>query len=108
MLREKSALTHTGYLYRAFALEPNDPLLCLLGCVASLGRATNRQVDNRNHTIVQGLSMLKSYARLRGENEPEVEYNFGRAYHQMGALNFSRRADSRPVAPCGAALPPRT
>lgn len=53
--------------------------------MACFSRATNRQVDNRNHTIVQGLSILTHYAQLR-PGSPEVEYNFGRAYHQLGTL----------------------
>ena len=72
-----------GYLYRALALQQNDPLLCLLCCAASLGRATNRQVDNRNHTVIQGMSMLANYAELRGQSL-EVDYNFGRAYQHLG------------------------
>lgn len=44
-------------------------------------------MDNRNHTIVQGLSILTHYAQLR-LGTPEVEYNFGRAYHQLGTFSL--------------------
>ncbi|WFC97699.1 hypothetical protein MYAM1_000418 [Malassezia yamatoensis] len=77
-----------GYLLRALALLPNDPLLCLLCSVACFGRATNRQVDNRNHTIVQGLSILSHYAQLRPDSA-EAEYNFARAYHQLGLAHLA-------------------
>lgn len=87
MLCANSYQPAMGYLYRAYALQQSDPLLCLLCCVASLGRATNRQVDNRNHTIVQGLAMLQRYAELRGQG-PEVDYNFGRAFHHLGTRKF--------------------
>ena len=42
-------------------------------------------MDNRNHTIVQGISTLSRYAEIRGASS-EVEYNFGRAFHQLGTL----------------------
>ena len=83
MLCANSFQPAMGYLYRALALQQNDPLLCLLCCAASLGRATNRQVDNRNHTVIQGMSMLANYAELRGQSL-EVDYNFGRAYQHLG------------------------
>lgn len=69
-------------------MHPTDPLLCLLCSVACLSRATNRQVDNRNHTIVQGLAILQQYAALR-PGSAEVEYNLGRAYQQVGLLHLA-------------------
>ncbi|WFD05863.1 hypothetical protein MVES1_001197 [Malassezia vespertilionis] len=72
MLCANSYQPAMGYLLRALALQPNDPLLCLLCSVACLSRATNRQVDNRNHTIIQGLGILAQYATLRGPG-PEAE-----------------------------------
>lgn len=88
MLCANSYQPAMGYLLRAFALQPSDPLLCLLCSVACLSRATNRQVDNRNHTIVQGLSILSNYAEIRGEG-PEVDYNFGRAFQQLGLVHLA-------------------
>ena len=88
MLCASSFQPAMGYLLRAYELQPNDPLLCLVSAVASLCRATNRQVDNRNHTIVQGLALLSQYAALRGPVS-EVEYNFGRAFHQLGLVHLA-------------------
>lgn len=95
--------TDPGYLLRAYALQPNDPLLCLLCSVACLSRATNRQVDNRNHTIVQGIALLTQYAQLRS-GTAEAEYNFGRAYQHLGSLfNLPRPVPPRhPSLPAGA------
>ena len=76
------------YLYRALALQQSDPLLCLLCGVASLGRSTNRQVDNRNHTIIQGMALFTHYAELRGDI-PEVDYNFARAYHHLNLVHLA-------------------
>ena len=78
-------------------------------CVASLGRAMQRQADNRNYLvtqvnstpytraassadIVKAFGFLARYRSLRGstaddEFADEVEYNFGRAFHQLGLLS---------------------
>ena len=41
------------YLLHAFAYCPHDPLICLCLAVASIGRAMQRQADNRHHLITQ-------------------------------------------------------
>ncbi|KAL4400990.1 transcription factor TFIIIC complex protein [Malassezia pachydermatis] len=103
MLCANSYQPAMGYLLRALALQPTDPLLCLLCSVATLSRATNRQVDNRNHTVVQGLALLTQYADLRGAG-PEVDYNFARAFHQLGLLHLAvpryQRVLSQADTPC--------
>ena len=47
-----------------------------------------RQADNRHHLITQGMGFLTRYKALRGEDTDdmmdEIEYNFGRAFHQLG------------------------
>lgn len=88
MLCANSFQPAMGYLYRALALQQSDPLLCLLCGVASLGRSTNRQVDNRNHTIIQGMALFTHYAELRGDI-PEVDYNFARAYHHLNLVHLA-------------------
>lgn len=45
--------TITVYLLQAFGHCPNDPVICLSLAVASLGRAMQRQADNRNYMVVQ-------------------------------------------------------
>ncbi|KAG6897632.1 hypothetical protein C0992_012861 [Termitomyces sp. T32_za158] len=57
--------------------------------IASIGRAMQRQSDNRHHLITQAMAFLTQYRKLRGQNSQslgEVEYNFGRAFHQLGAF----------------------
>ena len=49
-----------------------------------------RQADNRNYLVVQGMGFMERYRTLRladGEDAraDEVEYNFGRAFHHLGA-----------------------
>ena len=41
------------YLLQAYDYAPNDPLVCLSLAVASVGRAMQRQSDNRNFLITQ-------------------------------------------------------
>jgi len=46
-----------------------------------------RQSDNRHHLIAQATAFLTRYRVLRqadGTESDEVEYNFGRAFQQLG------------------------
>ncbi|KAJ6488044.1 hypothetical protein C8R45DRAFT_264401 [Mycena sanguinolenta] len=75
------------YLLHAYDLCPDDPMICLILALASLGRAMQRQSDNRHHLITQGLSLLTRYRQLRTEqlnSVGEIDYNFGRAFQQLG------------------------
>ena len=51
-----------------------------------------RQADNRHHLITQGMGFLTRYKALRGEDTDdmmdEIEYNFGRAFHQLGMFSW--------------------
>lgn len=46
-------LFYSDYLLHAYDYCPHDPLICLSISVASLGRAMQRQADNRHHLIIQ-------------------------------------------------------
>jgi hypothetical protein len=94
------------YLLHAYDYAPEDPMICLCLAIASIGRAMQRQSDNRQHLIaqvraksfhhvfqstddfgMQGLAFLSQYRNLRGidsRTKREVEYNFGRTFHQLG------------------------
>jgi hypothetical protein len=104
------------YLIRAYDMNPYDPLICLLLAVSYIGRAFQRQADNRNYFVVQvrcslprpsfpfafsarvsanaflldvqGLAFLDHYRKLhpQGSESDEVEYNFGSCFHRLGAL----------------------
>lgn len=83
----------SDYLLHAYRFFPNDPLICITLAIASLGRAMQRQSDNRNYLIVQAMGFMEKYRALRGlgNNDPyadEIEYNFGRAFHQIGASSL--------------------
>ncbi len=48
----------TVYLLHAYDYCPHDPLICLCLAIASIGRAMQRQADNRHHLIAQVDSCL--------------------------------------------------
>ncbi|KAL5525422.1 TFC4 [Sanghuangporus sanghuang] len=82
------------YLLHAYDYFPNDPLICMTLAISSLGRAMQRQSDNRNFLITQAMSFMTKYRVLRGpgESDPhadEIEYNYGRAFHQIGLLSYA-------------------
>lgn len=41
------------YLLHGYDYCQEDPIICLCLAISSLGRAMQRQADNRNHLIVQ-------------------------------------------------------
>lgn len=103
LLTSSNGIPSMAYCLRTYARFPNDALVCLACAVACLGRAGNRQVDNRNQVVMQAYAFLHHYREIRkkegqikmaelnaaikeGMNvyEPEIEYNFGRVAHQLG------------------------
>ena len=93
------------YLLHAFDYFPDDPVICLSLAIASVGRAMQRQADNRHHLIaqvrcflfsqssicdirfLQGMAFLSRYRTLRKSTPGglgEIEFNFGRIFHQLG------------------------
>lgn len=86
------------YYFRARELGIMDPLLELSIGISYIHRAVQRQADNRHLMILQVLTFMFNYYRLifkKSENyfprdaarmKQEVEYNIGRAFHQLGLL----------------------
>ncbi|ESK86429.1 TPR-like protein [Moniliophthora roreri MCA 2997] len=83
----KSYQSAIFYLLHSYDCCPQDPMVCLCLAIASIGRAMQRQSDNRHHLITQGLAFLSQYRSLR-KGDPrhlsEVEFNFGRTFQQLG------------------------
>ncbi|KAF8327415.1 uncharacterized protein EI90DRAFT_3127081 [Cantharellus anzutake] len=79
------------YLLQAHALQPRDPVICLSLAVACIGRAMQRQADNRHHLVVEAMAFMSEYRKYRrpSQREDEIEYNFGRAFHQLGLYSLS-------------------
>ncbi|ORZ14617.1 hypothetical protein BCR42DRAFT_329198 [Absidia repens] len=76
------------FYMRAYALEPNDPLITLSLGIANLLRSTQRITDDRHLQILKGMQMLSYYCKLRNHNQ-EAEYNLGRAYHLLNLTHLA-------------------
>ncbi|KAG7095406.1 hypothetical protein E1B28_006157 [Marasmius oreades] len=90
----KSYQSAIFYLLRAYDFCPQDPMICLCLAIASIGRAMQRQSDNRHHLITQGLAFLSQYRKLRrsdGIYLGEVEFNFGRTFQQLGLHSLAAK-----------------
>ncbi|KAF8060194.1 hypothetical protein FPV67DRAFT_1513697 [Lyophyllum atratum] len=88
----KSYQSAIFYLLHAYDYCPEDPMICLCLAIASIGRAMQRQSDNRHHLITQAMAFLSQYRKLRSPDPQgmgEVEYNFGRAFHQLGLYSHA-------------------
>ncbi|KAF5345552.1 hypothetical protein D9758_012000 [Tetrapyrgos nigripes] len=88
----KSYQSAIFYLLHAYDYCPNDPMVCLSLAIASIGRAMQRQSDNRHHLIAQGMAFLSKYRVLRGNDLwhlSEVDYNFGRTFQQLGLHSYA-------------------
>ncbi|KAJ7143345.1 TPR-like protein [Mycena crocata] len=87
--RYQHAITH---FLHAHELCPDDPLICLCLAIAFIGRAMQCKSDNRRLMIVQGMGFLTRYRQLRQEESEglgEVEFNFGRAFQQLGLHSYA-------------------
>ncbi|KAJ6595740.1 hypothetical protein DFH09DRAFT_146419 [Mycena vulgaris] len=88
----KSYQSAIFYLLHAYDLCPDDPMICLSLAMATMGRAMQRQSDNRHQLITQALGLLTRYRQLRQEQPDgigEIEYNFGRAFQQLGLYSHA-------------------
>ncbi|KAK7044646.1 hypothetical protein R3P38DRAFT_2879955 [Favolaschia claudopus] len=88
----KSYQSAIFYLLYAYELCSEDPMICLSLAVASMGRALQRQSDNRHHLITQAMGLLTRYRQLRSEQKNalgEVDYNLGRAFQQLGLYSHA-------------------
>ncbi|KAH9944859.1 TPR-like protein [Amylocystis lapponica] len=93
-LAAKSYQSALFYFLHAFDYCPHDPLICLCLGIASLGRAMQRQSDNRHHLVTQGMAFLSRYRTLREhdvDGMDEVDFNFGRAFQQLGLHSLAVR-----------------
>ncbi|KAH9080567.1 TPR-like protein [Lactarius deliciosus] len=88
-LAGKSYQSAIFYLLHAYDYCPNDPMICLGLAIASMGRAMQRQSDNRHPPYSSGKEAMAFFTRYRKLRQAdtvesdEVEYNFGRAFQQL-------------------------
>ncbi|KAI7971205.1 hypothetical protein EIK77_007021 [Talaromyces pinophilus] len=103
-----------NYYYRAYALDPENPGILLPIALCYIHHALKRQAENRHYLILQGLSFMSLYRKVRCQKKieqevnkdvnkdankktqtdfsslsecQEVEYNYGRVYHSLGLLD---------------------
>lgn len=82
------------YFFRAFALDPANPMINLSLALAYIHYALKRQSENRHYLIMQGFSFLFAYYDLRQQNtslheRQEAEYNVARTYHMLGLIHLA-------------------
>ncbi|KAF7712462.1 Uncharacterized protein PECH_004325 [Penicillium ucsense] len=84
-----------NYFFRAYALDDQNPVVLLSIALCYIHHSHKRQCENRHYLIMQGLSFLHEYRRVRGKHGAalqelqEVEFNFARVWH---GLNLSHLA----------------
>ncbi|KZF24968.1 TPR-like protein [Xylona heveae TC161] len=81
--------TSLNYFYRAYALDPKNPLINLSMALGYIHYGLKRQSENRQYLIMQGLSFLFAYHDIRmASSHPserqEAEFNVGNAFHLLG------------------------
>ena len=90
----------SDYFFRAYALEPENPMINLSIALSYVQHAVKRQADNRHHHIMQGFAFLSRYYDIRCASgdvcgEQEAEYNVARTYHLLGlthsAITYYKR-----------------
>ncbi|KAI9741008.1 MAG: transcription factor TFIIIC subunit tfc4 [Cirrosporium novae-zelandiae] len=82
------------YFYRAYAVDPKNPLILLLIALSYIQYALKRQSENRHYLVMQGFYFLFQYYDNRKKNgisieSQEAEYNVARAYHMLGLTHLA-------------------
>ncbi|TVY19441.1 Transcription factor tau subunit sfc4 [Lachnellula arida] len=83
-----------NYFLRAYAVDPNNPMIHLTLGVTYIHDALKRQIENRQHSILQGLTFILRYYDTRSESQHieerlEAHYNVGRTYHMLGLVHLA-------------------
>lgn len=98
-----------GFYLAALSLMPENALVCLCLAVQVLYVMMGRRIRNRNEVVPHAMMFMQSYERNRlkdvesGEEilmQMEVNYNIGRAMHQVGLLDTASGLYER-VLKCG-------
>ncbi|KAK2734615.1 transcription factor TFIIIC subunit tfc4 [Onygenales sp. PD_40] len=83
-----------NYFFRAYALDPENPAVLLSIGLSYIHHSLKRQSDNRHYLIMQGLSFMQEYRRVR-EKSPvpqerqEVEFNYARVWQMLGLSHLA-------------------
>lgn len=90
-----SFLPALNYFYRAYALDERNPLVLLSMALCYIQQSLKRQSDNRHFQVIQGLSFMHEYRRIREQpgtslsERQEMEFNFARVWHALGLSHLA-------------------
>jgi general transcription factor 3C polypeptide 3 (transcription factor C subunit 4) len=89
------------YFYRAYALDPQNPMLLLNMALCYIHQSFKRQNENRHLYVMQGLALFQEYADARvakvagkeakvvQEAEMEITFNRARIWHMLSLTNLA-------------------
>lgn len=84
-----------NYFFRAYALDSENPAVLLSIALSYINTSFKRQSDNRHFLIMQGLSFMHEYRRVREkpwtllQEKQEMEFNFARVWHGLGLTHLA-------------------
>ncbi|KAJ9283436.1 hypothetical protein DTO027B5_6152 [Paecilomyces variotii] len=84
-----------NYFFRAYALDDENPAVLLSIALCYINHSMKRQSENRHYLIMQGLSFMQEYRRVREkegtliQERQEMEFNFARVYHSLGLAHLA-------------------
>lgn len=84
-----------NYLFRAYALDEENPAVLLSIGLCYIHHSLKRQSENRHYLIMQGLSFMHEYRRVRErkgslvQERQEMEFNFARVWHMLGLAHLA-------------------
>ncbi|KAJ5758196.1 uncharacterized protein N7511_006890 [Penicillium nucicola] len=84
-----------NYFFRAYALDDQNPAVLLSIGLSFIHHALKRQAENRHYLIMQGLSFMHEYRRVRERpgsllaEQQEMEFNFARVWHSLGLAHLA-------------------
>jgi general transcription factor 3C polypeptide 3 (transcription factor C subunit 4) len=87
-----------NYFFRAYALDDQNPGILFSIALSYINQSFKRQSENRHYLIMQGLSFMDEYRRVREKpgtilpERQEMEFNFARVYHGLGLTHLAIEA----------------
>ncbi|KAL4898256.1 hypothetical protein BDV59DRAFT_166523 [Aspergillus ambiguus] len=84
-----------NYFFRAYALDDKNPAVLLSIALCYIRQSLKRQSENRHYQIIQGLSFMQEYRRVRErkgcslQERQEMEFNFARVYHTLSLAHLA-------------------
>jgi len=83
-----------NYFFRAYAVDPGNPLINLSIGLSYVHHSLKRQAENRQFHVMQGMTFLFRYYDSRRESpvveeRQEAHYNIARTYHLLGLTHIA-------------------